>query len=72
MPFKFVKESLEKAHPYADIAVISSASSKGLIKDWKSCGLDIYTSVILGQESGSKIDQLKTAALGKYESNNIL
>lgn len=72
MPFKYVKESLEKAQNDADIVVVSSASGKGLLKDWKAGGIDVYTSKILGQEAGSKKQQLKDAALGNYDEDKII
>lgn len=72
MPFKYVKESLEKAQEYADIVVVSSASGKGLLKDWKTGKIDIYTSQILGQEAGTKKEQLKSAAEGKYDEDKIV
>ena len=72
MPFKFVKESLEKAQGTADIVVVSSASGKGLLTDWKNGGIDIYTTTIMGQEAGSKKEQLKKAAQGKYDEDKII
>lgn len=72
MPFKFVKESLEKAQQYADIVVVSSASGKGLLNDWKTGEIDVFTTQILGQEAGTKKEQLKLAAKGRYDEDKII
>lgn len=71
-PFKFVKESLEKAKDKAVIGVISSATKEGLVTDWTGGGIAQYASVILGKENGNKKEQLKKEAFGKYENINIL
>jgi len=71
-PFPYVKESLEKAIPNADIGVISSATKEGLETDWRGGGIAQYTSVILGKENGTKKEQLKTVTDGKYAAEHIL
>ena len=68
MPFKMVKKVLEKAVPYADIAVISSASTASLESDWKKDGLLDCVSQVYGQEFGNKKAQLKAATENKYAS----
>ena len=72
LPFLYVKETLEKLSEYADVVVVSSATSSSLNKDWKRVGLDMYVSEILGQEAGSKKEQLITSTAGKYEGEHIL
>ncbi len=71
-PFRFVKEALEKAIDKAVVGVISSATKEGLETDWKGGGIAQYASVILGKENGSKKEQLKSEADGKYDKNKIL
>ncbi len=71
-PFKFVKESLSKAQNKAVIGVISSATKEGLETDWAGGGIAQYASVILGKENGSKKEQLKSEADGKYDKDKIL
>ena len=66
LPFKNVKPCLEILAQKADIMVVSSASGKGLDKDWSFSGLTEYTSLIAGQEIGSKDVQLQIGAAGKY------
>lgn len=72
MPFKFVSECLSKAYQYADIVVVSSASAKGLLKDWAAADILKYTAQVFGQETGSKKEQLKYAASGRYDEGKIL
>jgi phosphoglycolate phosphatase-like HAD superfamily hydrolase len=56
----------------ADTMVVSSASGKGLDRDFAYSGLDRYMSLIAGQELGSKKQQLSLACSGKYEPQKIL
>lgn len=72
MPFKGVLPTLKKAFPMADISVVSSASTAGLKADWKKDTLSDYVTHLLGQDSGSKKQQLKSTAEGNYEPENIL
>ena len=69
MPFPMVKKCLEKACGAADIAVISSASTKSLESDWKKDGLLDCVTQVYGQEFGNKKAQLKAAAEGRYENS---
>lgn len=71
-PFKGVGEALEKVSKMADVVVISSASAKGLEEDWKSGGIAQYTYEIMGQENGTKKQQLKTAVSEKYSDGCVL
>ncbi len=71
-PFNFVKQSFEKAQNKANIGVISSATREGLETDWAGGGIAKYASVILGKENGSKKEQLKGEADGKYDKDKIL
>ena len=70
-PFKNVLEALKLMSAKADIAVISSASYGSIAKDWTDNGLMAYVSIACGQESGSKIKQLKDTA-GGYKKNHVL
>ncbi|MDR1787614.1 MAG: HAD family hydrolase [Treponema sp.] len=72
MPFKGVAPALQALAASADIMVISSASGKGLVKDWSFSGLDQYLALTAGQEAGNKTTQLRLAASGKYPSEKIL
>jgi phosphoglycolate phosphatase-like HAD superfamily hydrolase len=72
LPFANVEETLKTMAEKADIMVVSSASGKGLDKDWSFSGLCKYTALLAGQETGSKQVQLKMGAAGKYEPKKIL
>jgi phosphoglycolate phosphatase-like HAD superfamily hydrolase len=71
-PFEYVRESLILANKYADLMIISSATTNGLKKDWSEGGILKYISKVSGQEDGSKQQQLNEATLGKYYKNRIL
>ena len=72
LPFANVEPCLVEMAQKADIMVISSASGKGLVKDWSFSGLTKYTALVAGQEAGSKEAQLQMGAGGKYPCEKIL
>ena len=72
LPFANVEAALCLMAEKADIMVVSSASGKGLDKDWSFSGLNKYTALIAGQETGSKNAQLQMGAGGKYPPQKIL
>lgn len=53
-PFKNVYGALKNISQNADIAVVSSANSEALQNEWSRYALTDFTSVLLGQEYGSK------------------
>ena len=71
-PFKWVKESLSKVCKYANVTVVSSASAKGLTEDWNAGGIAEYTYEIMGQENGTKKQQLKKAVGDNYAGGCVL
>ena len=71
-PFPYVKESLEKLQPRADIIVVSSTPLETLIREWQENEIDGYTSLIAGQELGSKKEHLQFTTGGKYEPGRTL
>ena len=72
LPFANVEGAIKLMTEKADIMVVSSASGKGLDKDFAYSGLDRYASLIAGQELGSKKEQLSLACSGKYGPNKTL
>jgi phosphoglycolate phosphatase-like HAD superfamily hydrolase len=72
LPFANVEAALKAMAEKADIMVVSSASGKGLDKDWSYAGLTQYTALLAGQELGSKKNQLGMGAAGKYPPSKIL
>lgn len=71
-PFAGVKEALSEVSKLADVVVISSASAKGLVEDWTAGGIVEYTHEIMGQENGTKKQQLKRAVADKYSEGCVL
>ena len=72
LPFLNVEGAVKLMAEKADTMVVSSASGKGLDRDFAYSGLDRYMSLIAGQELGSKKQQLSLACSGKYEPQKIL
>lgn len=71
-PFPFVRRSLEKIYPRADIMVCSATPTEALEREWTEHGLRPYVKVVAGQEMGSKARQLATVSNGKYDRNKIV
>ncbi len=71
-PFPLVKESLEKLQSRSDIIVVSGTPAEALMREWQENEIDGYTSIIAGQELGSKKEHLQFTTDGKYEPGRIL
>ncbi len=71
-PFPFVKESLDKIFPKADLMVVSQTPGEALVREWEEHTIHNYVRVIAGQEYGTKAEHLKFAAKGKYPDQKIL
>jgi len=71
-PFQFVRESLEKITPLADVIVVSATPNEALAREWEEHDIARYVEVIAGQEMGKKAQHLEYAAKGRYEKNHIL
>jgi phosphoglycolate phosphatase-like HAD superfamily hydrolase len=71
-PFPFVRESLEKIFPWADIIVCSATPCSALEREWEEHDIAKYTKVIAGQEMGSKREHIHLASAGKYDRDKIL
>ncbi len=71
-PFNFVRESLEKVLPLADIIVVSATPCEALEREWTEHDIAKYAEIIAGQEMGTKKEHLSYAANGKYEPDHIL
>jgi phosphoglycolate phosphatase-like HAD superfamily hydrolase len=69
-PFPFVRESLEKLDPKADILVVSATPNEALHREWKEHDLTKYTVAICGQELGTKKELLQASV--KYPANHTL
>jgi phosphoglycolate phosphatase-like HAD superfamily hydrolase len=71
-PFPYVKESLEKMRPKADLMVVSQTPGEALTREWQEHNIDNYVRLIAGQEYGTKTEHLKFAAVNKYPPEKIL
>jgi phosphoglycolate phosphatase-like HAD superfamily hydrolase len=69
-PFPFVRESLEKLFPQADVLVVSATPQEALDREWAEHDLARYVAAICGQEVGTKRECLQQA--GKYPPNHTL
>lgn len=71
-PFPMVRESLQKLHDRADLAVVSTTASDALQREWGEHGLAQYMALMAGQDMGTKRQHLEYAAKGKYPDDRIL
>ncbi len=71
-PFAFVRDSLEKATPYADMVVISQTPSDTLKREWEEHNIKDFVRIIAGQEMGTKSEHLKFVAVDKYSEKKVL
>lgn len=71
-PFPYVRESMEKMSQKADVICVSQTPAEAIEREWAENDLSKYAAIIAGQEDGTKQDQLKLTAVGKYPANHIL
>ena len=71
-PFGNVKEALEYAHRYADVAIVSSANLSAVLDEWDFYGLLEYTDVVLAQDSGSKAFCIGELMKRGYAADHVL
>ncbi len=69
-PFPYLRESLEKLAPQADLLVISATPNEALTREWEEHDLQRYVRAICGQEIGTKKESLAVAR--KYAPNRAL
>jgi phosphoglycolate phosphatase-like HAD superfamily hydrolase len=71
-PFPFVRESLKKIQPTADVIVVSATPGEALVREWDEHDIAKYVAVIAGQEMGTKAQHLEYATKGRYEKDHVL
>ncbi|UCG46703.1 MAG: HAD hydrolase-like protein [Phycisphaerales bacterium] len=71
-PFPFVRESLEKIQPLADVIVVSATPNEALAREWEEHDIAKYAEVIAGQEMGTKAQHLDYATKGRYAKDHVL
>ncbi len=69
-PFPYVRESLEKLSPHADLFVVSATPNEALQREWEEHDLARYVQAICGQETGTKKESLANAR--KYPQDHAL
>lgn len=69
-PFPFLRESLEKLAPRADLIVISATPNEALTREWEEHHLKKYVRAICGQEIGTKKESLSVAR--HYPPDHVL
>jgi phosphoglycolate phosphatase-like HAD superfamily hydrolase len=71
-PFPYVRESLEKIGPKADVIVVSATPGEALIREWQEHDIAKYVAVIAGQEMGTKAQHLEYATKNRYDKDHVL
>lgn len=72
LPFEGVREALEYAHQYCDIAIVSSANRQAVEDEWELYHLVEHVDVILAQDVGSKAFCIQELLKKGYDKNNVL
>jgi len=71
-PFPYVRQSLEKLQPVADVVVVSATPNEALAREWAEHDIARYAAVIAGQEMGTKAQHLEYATKGRYAEDHVL
>lgn len=72
LPFIGVKEGLEYAHQYCDIAIVSSANRQAVEDEWELYHLLEHVDIILAQDVGSKAFCIQELLKKGYDKNKVL
>ncbi len=71
-PFEGVKEALEYAHQYGDVAIVSSANRQAVVEEWELYGLLDHVDLILAQDVGSKAYCIQELLKKGYAKEKVL
>lgn len=71
-PFPGVREVLQKLQGKAEVVVVSDAPNATITKEWGDNGIAPYTTVICGQEFGSKQECILMAKARGYAGDHIM
>jgi len=71
-PFPSVKSTLTRMARQADLIVVSQMPHQACRREWQQHGLAQHVALLGGQELGTKAEQLRAAADGRYESGRVL
>lgn len=71
-PFEGVKEALEYAHRFGDVAIVSSANRQAVVEEWELYGLLDHVDIILAQDVGSKAYCIQELLKKGYTTEHVL
>ena len=71
-PFPSVKATLDRMARQADLIVVSQMPHEACRREWQQYGLAQHVAMLGGQELGTKAEQLRAAADGRYEPACVL
>ncbi|HID22572.1 MAG TPA: HAD family hydrolase [Planctomycetaceae bacterium] len=71
-PFQWARQAIVTMARSSDVIVVSQTPEEALLREWRENKLDSYVKAIAGQELGTKAEQLRMAAAGKYEPGKVL
>ncbi|MBQ7933543.1 MAG: HAD hydrolase-like protein [Lachnospiraceae bacterium] len=71
-PFEGVKEALEYAHQYGDIAIVSSANRQAVVEEWELYHLLDHVDIILAQDAGTKAHCIRELVKKGYDREHVL
>lgn len=71
-PFEGVKEALEYAHQYGDVAIVSSANKQAVVEEWELYHLLDHVDIILTQDAGSKAYCIQELVKKGYDKEKVL
>lgn len=72
LPFEGVKEALEYAHRYGDVAIVSSANRQAVVEEWELYHLLEHVDIILAQDVGSKAYCIQELLKKGYDKKHVL
>lgn len=72
LPFEGVKEALEYAHQFCDIAIVSSANRQAVEDEWELYHLLEHVDIVLAQDVGSKAFCIQELLKKGYDADNVL
>lgn len=71
-PFEGVKEALEYAHQYGDIAIVSSANRQAVEAEWELYHLLEHVDILLAQDAGNKGYCIQELLKKGYDKEHVL
>ncbi len=71
-PFAGVKEALQYAHQFGDVAIVSSANRQAVVEEWELYELLEHVDIILAQDAGSKAYCIEELVKKGYDRKKVL